>query len=95
MLKTEKPIAMKDGTTLPAGAEVLEFLRESPSRCKVQGKDKVYQVRVVNAFNRPSLDELQDAVSDGTCESVGGETVEPDGWDAEGTPSWLLVLGWI
>jgi hypothetical protein len=33
--------------------------------------------------------------SDGFCKSVGGKKVEPDGWDSEGTPSWMILLGYI
>jgi len=41
------------------------------------------------------MDEIEDAVCDSVCLSIGGETVEPDGWDSNGAPSWLLALGLI
>lgn len=46
-------------------------------------------------FEIPDIEELGEAVHDGQCESVFGDTVEPDGWDSEGSPSWLLALGMI
>jgi hypothetical protein len=33
--------------------------------------------------------------SEGYSKSVGGKVVEPDGWDNNGMPSWLLVLGLV
>lgn len=43
----------------------------------------------------PSLKTMERWDSDGFCKSVGGEKVEPDGWDSNGMPSWLLVMGMI
>lgn len=43
----------------------------------------------------PSLATLERYSDDGIAKSVFGEKVEPDGWDAHGSPSWLLVAGVI
>lgn len=43
----------------------------------------------------PSEKTLQRFMFDGVAESTAGNTVEPDGWDDEGSPSWLLALGMI
>lgn len=43
----------------------------------------------------PSTKRLEHWVCDSVCDSVFGDQVEPDGWDSEGSPSWLLVLGLI
>lgn len=40
----------------------------------------------------PEIDELDD---DGIAQSVLGESVEPDGFDCDGSPSWLMALGLI
>jgi len=46
-------------------------------------------------ISKPDLEELQDAVLDGVCETTDGCTVEPDGTCEHGHPSWLLHLGLI
>lgn len=43
----------------------------------------------------PSWHTLESAVTDGVCESVTGDNVEPDGHGPDGAPSWLLALGMI
>lgn len=43
----------------------------------------------------PSERKLENWSNDGICESIFGETVEPDGTDEHGSPSWLLALGLI
>ena len=92
---TERELKMKDGTTVPKGCPV-QFIKDKPWLCYVQGeRHDAYRVRVKNAFNPPSVEELEEAVSDGACDSVLGNRVEPDGWDSDGSPSWLLALGLI
>jgi len=44
----------------------------------------------------PTLEEIEEALMDGTCEAVGcGCPVEPDGYCPCGNPSWLLALGYV
>jgi hypothetical protein len=43
----------------------------------------------------PSQRQLEKWVMDSVCKSVAGKTCEPDGWDSEGFPSWLLIMGII
>jgi hypothetical protein len=43
----------------------------------------------------PSIEELEDWLMDGNCESVDGCTVEPDGICEHGYMSWLVVMGLI
>lgn len=43
----------------------------------------------------PSFKVMEKWSDDGVAKSVFGNRVEPDGWDHEGSPSWLLVLGMI
>jgi len=93
-MKTEREIKLKTGATLPKGLPVT-FNKEIPSTCTVYF-DREYKVRVCSAFTRPSMEEMEDVViSDAACPSIAGYDVEPDGWDCEGTPSWLLALGMI
>lgn len=92
---SEKAVTMKDGTTVPKGSPV-QFIKEHPEKCYVQGaRFEAYRVKVSSAFTPPSMEELEESVSDGVCDSVLGEPVEPDGWDCHGSPSWLLALGMI
>ncbi len=94
-MKTTKAIKLKTGETLPKGLPV-SFIKESPYACLVHAdRDEPFRVRVTSAFKAPSMNELEEAVNDGVCESVAGERVEPDGWDQYGSPSWLLALGMI
>ena len=43
----------------------------------------------------PDIEELEDAMMDGSCSATDGCTVEPDGWCSHGHVSWLLYLGMI
>lgn len=51
--------------------------------------------RMVYEIELPTMEELQEWVYDSVCNSVTGDTVEPDGHDEHGFPSWLLALGMI
>lgn len=100
MIKTKLEIRVKGEVegqvkVLPVGLPVT-FLKDNPSRCLVHGdRAEPYRVRVTSAFKSPSLNKLEKASDDGICPSVGGKRVEPDGWDENGSPSWLLALGMI
>lgn len=93
-MKTEKAIKLKTGDTLPQGLPV-SFIQDNSTVCLVHGDARDYRVRITSAFKAPDLEELQEAVSDGICPSIGGDSVEPDGWGSEGDPSWLMALGMI
>ena len=94
-MTTEKQIRLKSGVILPAGLPV-RFYKDRPNACTVANPDgKAYLVRVKNAFEVPSINELEDFASDSVCPSIFGHTVEPNGWDHKGSPSWLLALGLI
>jgi hypothetical protein len=43
----------------------------------------------------PSLEDLEEWLSDGLCQTPTGHDVEPDGEGPDGVPSWLRVLGLI
>jgi len=43
----------------------------------------------------PKLHNLQEVLASGTCPSLLGEEVEPDGWDGQGFPSYLLAIGML
>jgi hypothetical protein len=98
-MKTQKEIRLKPelngGKPLPRGLPVT-FLKDKPTACLVHGdRPEPFRVKVANAFKQPSMEQLEEWSNDGICESIAGNCVEPDGWDSEGTPSWLLALGMI
>ncbi len=101
MIKTQKEIKTKSGEILPKGSPVTfrgldEESTRNSSLCLVQGiRPEPYKVRITSAFKSPSIEQLAEWVNDGVCESILGETVEPDGCDEHGSPSWLLALGMI
>lgn len=43
----------------------------------------------------PTTDQLEEWVMDSVCESITGDTVEPDGYGPDGAPSWLIALGLV
>ena len=51
--------------------------------------------RYFSKFKTPSLNSLEKWSNDGVCKSMLGHIVEPDGFDSDGSPSWLLVAGLI
>ncbi len=57
--------------------------------------EKPFSVRVSSAFKAPSLKTLEKWSYDGVAKSIGGKRVEPDGYDENGLPSWMLVMGII
>lgn len=99
-MKTKLEIRVKDGNggirILPAGLPV-SFDKANPSRCLVSHESRAepYRVRVTSAFRAPSMAKLELWNYDGVCKSIGGERVEPDGWDSNNTPSWMLAMGVI
>jgi hypothetical protein len=90
--KTNKPVTLKDRSVLPAGQTVTEWkVNGNDNHCRLASG---HVVRVTNAFKSPSMATLE-RYSHGLSKSVLGNTVEPDGHDSEGSPSWLLVMGMI
>jgi len=91
------------GTVLPAGSTVeVEFTANRSSivwfRLGEQrvGTSIVRAHRYSRAFKpAPSINTLERWNESGTCKTALGHTVEPDGVDASGCPSWLLVMGMI
>ena len=44
-------------------------------------------------FDEITMEMLEEAMYDGRCLSLTGDTVEPDGWDDQGFPSMLMAVG--
>jgi hypothetical protein len=103
---TKRSFTSKKGITINAGERVTvsfdvkrkstgepfaQYIRMTTSdgRRVVTSKFKGAGIRV------PSIKTLEHWVCDSVCDSVFGNQVEPDGWDHEGSPSWLLALGLV
>lgn len=85
------------GVTLPAGwpASVVFGKRGNVHWMQVEICGQTIFTRRFSAFfDAPSQEELVEGAG-GSCPSVLGETVEPDGEDEQGSPSWLVALGLI
>jgi hypothetical protein len=98
----KKNVRAKNGTEIEAGTTVeLEFPKEHHGmivRMSAEGKTVAIRTVRMNKYfgtRLPSMKQLEKWTFDSVCKSVGGKTVEPDGWDCNGTPSWLLAMGLI
>ena len=94
-------IKFKSGVIVPVGTACeIKFNGENTtSEVIVSGVS--YKIKCANLpyyfskFKRPSIASLEKWSNDGVCKSMLGKRVEPDGYDDEGSPSWLLVMGMI
>jgi hypothetical protein len=97
-------IRMKDGSVLKAGNKFSIRWEETAighrPRVKVYGSDSEFKISNGTAIKmlgkkEPSVSSLSRWDGNGICKSILGETVEPDGTDSYGSPSWLIVKGLI
>ena len=51
--------------------------------------------RYFSRFKEPSVMTMEKWNDEGVAKSMLGKRVEPDGYDSEGSPSWMLVMGLI
>ena len=49
----------------------------------------------VSGFTKPSLITMEKWNSEGYAKTPTGKKVEPDGYAEDGSPSWLLALGYL
>ena len=96
-------INLKSGENLVAGEDVILLgISENKTSVKVYhvvlGKINISMgtfVKKVLGKKAPSMNTLEKWSNDGIAKSVAGKKVEPDGYDSEGFPSWLICLGMI
>lgn len=96
MGRTIKPIPLKSGETIEPGASV----RWVNGKALISHNGEEKKIGALTAakalgIDIPDDDMLGEWVVDSVCESVLGETVEPDGIDCHGSPSWLMAFGLI
>ena len=90
---------LKDGTVIPKGTKCeISWEPDKATQCLVTVNGRPIRIatrKLPNYFNSieacPDLEELEDCI----VQSIYGENVEPDGWDEDGSPSWLLALNMI
>ena len=97
---TLREIRFRDGQIIGKGETILIHWpkpRDEPSKVEVLHRDRLIQGRAATSLAwigyTVTDDALVGATMDGMCETPGGNIVEPDGVDADGTPSWLLIHG--
>ena len=100
----KKDLKFKDGSEIRKGEKgTLRFNEGNPGLATVDFESRkgtrLSSSKLSDYFGRPFTKEPSMAslerMSDGIAKSVTGKTVEPDGYGPDGSPSWLLVLGFI
>ena len=105
-LTNNKEIKFKSGLVIPvgtnltvtfiAGQTVAELTGGSAGAVPVSLKLRCSSLpRYFSRFKEPSLKTMEKWSFDGVAKSMLGKRVEPDGYDEEGSPSWMLVAGII
>ena len=93
---TMNETVLKDGGKVPIGSPIIAFDKEYPTICHIQLDDgRIVKCRIRSVLKQPTKVLLERWAMDSVCESVLGNTVEPDGRDEHGAPSWLLAMGMI
>lgn len=100
----KREFKLKDGTVLQAGEKgKLRFDAAKPGLAIIDfdsrpntrlGTRYLWEIFGRPFTKAPTMSALE-KMSDGMAKSVTGKTVEPDGYGPDGSPSWLLVLGFI
>lgn len=103
---TKTPIRTKHGEVVPSGSKVtgVEFMRERPSLCllHVEGRPEPLKIQVKNLhaylagyMMPPSRAKLAEMIAEGKARTPTGKEVAPDAWASDGSPSWVIVLGYV
>jgi hypothetical protein len=92
------PIKFKDGKIIAVGTVCeLSFTGEN----NIVTVNGVYRLsagrlpRYFKKFKAPSMKTLEKWSDEGIAKSILGRRVEPDGYDSDGSPSWMLAIGII
>lgn len=100
-MTVKKSVELKGGETIQRGSIVgigwdektskphLTWGRFQRARITLNLYCKLFEVKM------PSDRQLEKWTYDSVVKSVYGNRVEPDGFDSDGSPSWLLALGLI
>ncbi len=95
-----REIRFKDGYCILKGESIFIAWpdpRLNPTRVEVLHKDRALNCVAVFALGWIgifcTLADLFEAAFDSVCDTPNGTTVEPDGIDSQGVPSWLSIHG--
>ena len=91
------------GITIPAGTKLeVYFSEKRPVRVYFEYNGRLLATITENAHKRltgfskpPGFKTLERYSFDAVAKTPTGQRTEPDGYGADGSPSWLLVLGLI
>ena len=91
------------GITIPVGTKLeVYFSERRPGRIYFEYNGRVLATITETAHKRltgfgkpPGLKTLEKYNWDGIAKTVTGHRTEPDGYGPDGSPSWMLVLGYI
>ncbi len=94
---TKKTLKLKNGDVLPAGCAVSWKDGKATVHVSANRRVRVSALGAARALGIeiPSEEEIGYWVIDSVCDSILGYTVEPDGIDEEGSPSWLHAMGLV
>lgn len=105
-MKTQliRPLKLKSGVEFPIGTPVSVYphLNDVHAQLFVEGSLEPIIIQMINLFHyfpvfiEVTSDAIDEAMMDGECPSMTGETgIEPDGHDSDGWPSILAAAGII
>ena len=103
-MKLKREVKLKDGRTFHKGDKAsVDFIQRVFSQfLEITVKGETFTISAYKGSStltgfakEPSIRTLEKWASDCGCESITGEWCEPDGYGSNGSPSWLLVLGYI
>ena len=100
-MKNHKEIKLKSGLVVPANSEC-EIKFDGTTVCSVGGGGAGWfklrcssLPRYFEQFKAPSMRTLEKWSDECVAKSMLGKRVEPDGYDDQGSPSWMIVIGVI
>lgn len=101
----KRDVRLKDGRTFPKGTPVeVKFFGDKDNGhkiCEISVESDTWKTAIYNlpttvsGFTKPSPSTMEKWVEDGYAKTPTGKRVEPDGYAEDGSPSWLLALGYI
>ena len=72
---------------------IIESVEEPGKRLKIP--TKIVSAVLHGYPKAPSINTMEKWLDDGVAKSILGKRVETDGYDSDGSPSWLLALEYI
>lgn len=107
----KRDVKLKDGRTFTKGSSVeVKFFGDKDNGHKIcevtilgstDMSNMSFKTSIANlpttvsGFTKPSNATMEKWVSDGIAKTPTGKKTEPDGYADDGSPSWLLALGYI